>query len=54
MTFKLVRVEIKLIDYTAFVVFSEENDKYSSYRIENKSEYISISAHQDRCKEETR
>lgn len=45
MVFKLVRAEIKLIGNSAFIVFQEENERYSSYRIENQSSFISISAY---------
>lgn len=52
--YKLIKVEIKLQDSTALVLFSEEHEMYSSYRIDNKSSLYSLLVFQDGCREESR
>ncbi|CAG9311707.1 VPS13_6 [Blepharisma stoltei] len=52
--FKMIRVEIKLVSSTAYVIFDEENEKFSSYRIENLSNQFSLKIYQKKCKDEYR
>jgi Vacuolar-sorting-associated 13 protein C-terminal/SHR-binding domain of vacuolar-sorting associated protein 13/Autophagy-related protein C terminal domain len=53
-TYKLIKIEIKLQESTAYVLFSEENELYSSYRIENLSHSYALIVFQDGCRDESR
>lgn len=52
--YKLIRVEIKLQNGTAYVLFTEEHEKFCSYRIDNQSSLYSLIVFQDGCREESR
>ena len=52
--YKLIKVEIKLQDSTALVIFSEEHERYCAYRIDNQSSMYSLVVFQDGCREESR
>lgn len=45
--YRLIKVEIKLENSTTYVLFSEEHEKYSSFRIQNYSDIFSLIVFQD-------
>lgn len=52
--FKIIKLEIKLQESTTYVIFTEETEKHSSYRIDNMSQRFTIIVFQDGCREEFR
>lgn len=52
--FMMIKVEIRLVESTAYVIFEEENEKFCSYRIENLSRQFSVLVYQKKCKDEHR
>lgn len=52
--FIFIRAEVKLLGLSSIVTFEEENEKYSTYRVENNSHRISVLLYQEGCKDEAR
>ena len=52
--YKLVNVQVKLMNCTAYVVFEEEDENQCSYRIENHSKYTSMLVYQHKSKSQSR
>ncbi|CAG9335795.1 VPS13_4 [Blepharisma stoltei] len=52
--FKLIKVEVRLIESIAYVMFQEENTENSSYRLENCSSNFFVSIYQKGYKDDER
>ena len=53
--YKLVKAEVRLVEFSALAIFEEEEEeKYSSYRVENRSRAVSLGLYQVGCEEDRR
>lgn len=50
----LVKAEVRLVEFSALAIFEEEEEKYSSYRVENHSQAVSLGLFQVGCEEDRR
>lgn len=50
----LVKAEVRLVEFSALAIFEEEEEKYCSYRVENRSQAVSLGLYQVGCEEDRR
>lgn len=52
--FKLINIEVKIVERSFYIILEKADENFCSYRIENHSQKVILKAYQKGCKEETR